>query len=126
MSDLDGSNEGTPTRWSVSRVIAAVFVLVVILAGVGYGIYSLTRPTKASPAVSSHLVAPKTTTNKPTTSPTTKPTTTQVKPAVTPPPATTKQLTNTGPGNIAIIGFLAAFLVGAAFHYGWRNKHHSN
>lgn len=35
-------------------------------------------------------------------------------------PQSNQQLSNTGPGNIAMIGFVVAALLGTIAHYGWR------
>jgi len=140
MSD-NSASEPAPIRWSLSRVVAAVIILIIVLGGIAYGIYSVTQNgsnTKQTIAKSNHLVnptpptsasnnnqkktvAPSTTSgkssaavNKNTSSSTTSSTS-----------SSSGQLTNTGPGNTAIVGFISAFLFGMLLHYLylWRKRH---
>lgn len=137
-------NEQPPTRWSLSRIISAVILLIIVVVGISYGIYDLTSKgsNSANHSVSngSHLVNP-----TPPTSTKNKSTTTNTKgvnnPAIstnantnnatkqttstspTTPAVSSNKLTNTGPGDVAVIGFIGAFSIGFAIHYSWRRRH---
>jgi len=140
VSDSSSNEQQHPREWSLSRVAGAVVILIVVLGGIAYGIYSLTNSstsTKPTTSQSSHLV-------NPTPPPTTSKTKTSTKPsntsstngadaakssnqnsssASTSPTSNSTQLTNTGPGDVAIIGFIVAFVLGGAIHYLWRKRH---
>jgi cobalamin biosynthesis Mg chelatase CobN len=136
-------NEERPIRWSLFRIVAAVSVLVIVLGGIVYGIYSLTQSSsnvEQVPLNSNHLVFPKPSTSKAKTKGTNSSTTSSGKTATTTSTnntntsqqnasgstaaASSGQLSNTGPGNSIFIGFVAAFVIGAFLHYGWRKRHH--
>ena len=130
----DGNNE--IRRWSASRIIAAVILLFIIAGGLAYGIYSWTynntthstarasnssssnsgstppvpisSPTHNNGSSSSNVAAPN---NGEGTSST---------PVSTTPAPTATQLTNTGPGDTALIGFMVATVLGTVIHYRWR------
>lgn len=117
---------------SINRVVLAVLGLIIILVGAVYGIYSLSQPSaRNKPAVSTNkLVSPHPANNNQTNS----------SAATTPnkngsvasnsgtaqsnnqPGTGSSQLTNTGPGDTAAIGFIVATMFGAAIHYSWQRK----
>ncbi len=137
MSDSSSNEQQHPRAWSLSRIAAAVIIVIVVLGGIAYGIYNLTKssaPTKPTTAQSSHLVnpTPPSTTTKTKTSTTKSNNTSSASAAnsssqnsssLSTSSSTHTQLTNTGPGDVAIIGFIVAFVVGGAIHYLWRKRH---
>ncbi len=137
MSDSSSNEQQHPREWSLSRIAAAVIIVIVVLGGISYGIYNLTKssaPTNPTTAQSSHLVnpTPPSTTTKTKTSTTKSSNTSSASAAnsssqnsssLSTSSSTHTQLTNTGPGDVAIIGFIVAFVVGVAIHYLWRKRH---
>lgn len=141
-------SEADTRRWSASRIASAAVLLVLVLAAIAYGIYSWVASGSSSSkttATNQQLTAPvpnsksgsSTTNNKTTNSKnTTKSTsngavsssvgsngTNAAKSASgSSSTAGTTSLSNTGPGDTAAIGFIAASVLGTAFHYGWRRR----
>lgn len=125
MSDVmvdDNGNE--PRRWAPTRVASAAILLVLVLGGLAYGIYSLVNTSSTNTTTHPHAVEPalKPKQNSAPVKPTTTPSTTTTSPA--PSSSTTApqshSLTNTGPGDAALYGFMAATIIGTLSHYGWR------
>lgn len=135
-------NEGESTRrWAPSRVASAAVLALLVLGGIAYGIYSLTAgssgPSSSTSTIGgTHLVnpAPQAATNPPTGSSKSSPSKTAPAPSSKTPAtsspsssspsstgaSSTGQLTNTGPGDTAFIGFVSAAAIGTILHYSWR------
>ncbi len=143
MANDAGSEE--PRRWAPSRIASAAVLVILVLGGVAYGIYSLTSSggsgsnSPFSTKNNQHLTSPKpkssnnapiannnsSSSNKSTSGSTKSTNDTSTSGGSTPSSggsSTTsgQQLSNTGPGDTAIIGFAAAAVLGTVAHYGWR------
>lgn len=141
MSDAD------TRRWSASRIASASVLLLLVLAAIAYGIYSWVASgssSSKSTAINQHIVAPAPNTkngsspksNKSTTSKTTVNAPAKGSSSVSANAGSngtstaksasgstaTTSLSNTGPGDTAAIGFVAASVLGTALHYGWRRR----
>jgi predicted PurR-regulated permease PerM len=124
-------------------VFAAVIILIIVLGGIAYGIYSVTQNgsnTKQTIAKSNHLVnptppsasknnqkktvAPSTTSGK-SSAAVNKNTSSSTTSSTSSTSSSSGQLTNTGPGSTAVVGFISAFLLGMLLHYLylWRKRH---
>jgi hypothetical protein len=116
------SESSVPMRWAAKRIASAAILVLLILGGLSYGIYSLVNtgssPTVSKPQSSSKVKAPA---PKQTTTSTSPSVASQAStPIPTPTTAQTSgQLTNTGPGDVALVGFISVTLVAALTHYGW-------
>ncbi len=117
------SDSSVPMRWAAKRVASAAILVILILGGLSYGIYSLVNtgssPTVSKPQSSSSsktkAALPKqTASNVPSTS------TSQASTPTSSTSQTSGQLTNTGPGDVALIGFISVTFVAALAHYTWR------
>ncbi len=124
MSDVMVDDDGNePRRWAPSRVASAGILVVLILGGLAYGIYSLVN-TSSTTTTHPHTVAPalKPKQNSSPAKPTTTPGATTTSPApfssAKVPPS--NSLSNTGPGDTALYGFISATIIGTLSHYGWR------
>lgn len=133
-----------PREWSVRRIATTVILLILLVGGVVYSIYSFTRgsgPSNSNQAISNSSNGaisskPKESggsTNKSSASPSPAPSSSPVvgsasgssqsSPTATPAAPNNSgasQLTNTGPGDTAFISFAVASIVGTIGHYGWR------
>ncbi len=123
-NDFKASNEpGVPMRWAAKRIASAIILVALILSGLGYGIYSIlnnsSSPAVSKPQSSSKVAAskPKPTTNNPPSSSVSSAASGST--AVVPAATASGQLTNTGPGDVAIIGFMGVSLIASLAHYGW-------
>lgn len=113
-SNDNGSN--MPMRWAASRIASAVILILLVLGGLAYGIYSLVNSSDTTPTPHSTThtkQAPITKVTAPTPSSSI---------AAQTPSDTQTQLTNTGPGDVALIGFIGASLIGGLGHYAWRKR----
>ena len=110
-----------PMRWAARRIATATLLVLLVLAGLGVGIYSLlnntsvSAPTTKHPSHSAIAKQPAPTNNSPVSAPSTASTQTQT---------TTSQsaLVNTGPGTTSslLYVFIASTLIGMTAHYSWR------
>lgn len=129
MADKTNETE-EPRRWAPSRIASAAILALLVLGGIAYGIYSLTggsgNNNKSSTSNSQNLTAPKPKTSQAPKTSSTPPATSgssSTSAANGSSSATSSQggsLSNTGPGDTALIGFVGATLLGTAVHYGWR------
>ncbi len=134
--------ENNNMKWSISRIISAVVLVLIVLGAIAYGIYSLTQsssPSHNQTATTTHLTAPspntksksssKNKTNaaankQPVASANTAPSTTN-QPSSSTVSGSSKQLTNTGPGETALYGFILASIIGYSIHFFWRKIQNS-
>ena len=124
MSDVMVDDNGDePRRWAPSRVASAAILVVLVLGGLAYGIYSLVN-TSSTTTTRPHAVEPalKPKQNSAPAKPATTPsaTTTPTAPSSSTTAPQSHSLTNTGPGDAALYGFMAATIIGTLSHYGWR------
>ncbi len=122
-----------PLRWSASRIISAAVLLIVVLGAIAYGIYSLATGGGSKPNIAvnnSHSFPAPNSNTQPgsNSSPATSPgsgsaATNSTGSSSQTGTASTSNLSNTGPGDTALIGFMAAFIIGTTAHYGWRRLH---
>ncbi len=123
--------EETPRRWSATRIASAAILLIVILGAVAYGIYSWANSgsnTKHNQTASNSVTNnsannlaqpfPKTNSSGSNSSAGASGSTTNGVSGQS--ASNSSTLTNTGPGETALIGFMAATAVGTLIHYGWR------
>ena len=150
MANVSADNE--PREWSFSRIASAAILLILFFGGIAYAVYSFTQgsgsnssskqsATNILPSQSTGSgVKPKTQTKSSSTSktaPSNNATTSKSQAATSNSGASsgtstaqsatagTSQLTNTGPGNTAMIGFIVAAVLGTIGHYGWRKARSS-
>lgn len=148
MADVNNGS-GEPRRWAPSRIASAAVLVLLVLGGIAYGIYSLTsngsnnsnnvNPNSSksqnltNPAPqkgTSKSTPPKTATNggktstsgskSSGTSSSSSSASSSASGGATPSTTANGQLSNTGPGDVAAVGFVVASVVGAFAHYGWR------
>ena len=124
--------EGTPRRWSATRIASAAVLLIVILGAIAYGIYAWVNSggsgkhnqtasnsvTNSSP--NNNLAQPFPKANNSNGSGSTNGSSANNSTSGQSAANSTTQLSNTGPGDTTLIGFLAATVTGTAVHYGWR------
>ena len=104
-------------RWGGSRIASALILILIVLGGVSYGIYSIIKPANSS--------APSTKTNQTTNQPSkttesnnsNRSTSTNAQSAQT---STPTELTNTGPGDGVLIAFISVAAFSTTLHYAWR------
>lgn len=127
--NIDGSR-----KWSVSRILAASLLCLILALAIAFGIDRLIAPnatTKVSKVHQSQSVIkrpPKSffnsapTTNS-ATNPATKPSQSASSSGQNNQPASgSSQLTNTGPGDVAVYGFLIATPLGALVYNLWLKR----
>lgn len=138
MADNNGSIE--PRRWAPNRIASAAVLALLVCAGVAYGIYSLTSSNGSNQSTTSgnqQLTSPspnsRGSTKAPSSSQPSSKGSANSQPSVSSNSGSNSstttsggavsqggQLTNTGPGDTAVIGFGIAFMVGTLGHYSWR------
>jgi hypothetical protein len=122
MGEISDNDDVGLRKWSISRIASAILLALIVLGGAAYGIYSLVSSGPSKPSVTHHVAtnqsakSPKAAT---TTPPSTKSTTGEssspnTNSNVAP---SSGNLTNTGPGEDALIWFGAATAIGTAGHY---------
>ena len=131
--NTDSNNEsGQPRRWELSRIASAAVLVLIALGGLAYGIYSLIGNSTPS---NSGVNAPPASSTRPTQSVSPNSQLPSNYSSVSGTPSLSNnaaqnsssssgvQLSNTGPGNVALYGFVIASLLGTVGHYGWRRHH---
>ncbi len=126
-----------PRRWAINRIVSVAILMLLVLGGVAYGVYNLTSGSSSNllhktktTTNESHLASPvrqKKTNNSSNSYNQTNLSTGSIGAAsnkatglsVTP---SSGQLTNTGPGNVAFVGFGIVTVISTIFHYGWRKR----
>ena len=120
-SNLNDDGFTLPMRWAARRIATATLLVLLVLAGLGFGIYSLlnnasvSAPTTKQPSHSAIAKQPAKANNNPVSVPSTATTQTQT--------ATSQSaLVNTGPGTTSslLFVFMASTLIGMVVHYSWR------
>jgi type VI protein secretion system component VasK len=115
-------------NWPLLRIISASLLVLVVLALIGYGIYSVVNNNSSNKVATNALPKTPAGISQQQNNSATNPNSNQAGGAptsgssATTMPSSPSQLTNTGPGNSVIIGFSLAFAGGTALHYVWRRQ----
>ncbi len=129
MAEVPDSGNSSLRRWAPSRIASALVLVIVILGGAAYGIYTLTSSSPSKPSVSSQ--SPKEQSTKSPNSGTNNSSSGSNPGSSNSTPSTNQgnssgSLTNTGPGDTALISFIAFSAIGTVTHYALRKLRSSN
>ena len=117
-------------KWSGTRIVSALILALILLGGVAYGIFSVVNGsgTSTKPLSQSHISAPRSNNRSRSSNNnvSTKANSNASKSSgsVASGANNNSHLTNTGPGQTAFYGFIAAVILGYFLRYGWI-KHQS-